>query len=125
MNIFELHWHFYEADFLSPNQLANKSSLDHSGSDPLVVPTMDKEQMIDAIRDLDHFGFDEFRPTHGVIDDMIEESCLHILIVKSFRRQTTIRNDPHGDRCSLQKEKAGLELHVATSLLKGNIMLHC
>ena len=61
--------------FFSP-PTANQSSLDHSGSDPLVVPTMDKEQMIDAIRDLDHFGFDEFRPTHGVIDDMIEESCL-------------------------------------------------
>ena len=85
MNIFELHWHFYEADFFSrAPTTANISSLDHSGSDPLVVPTMDKEQMIDAIRDLDHFGFDEFRPTHGVIDDMIEELPTYTYVLPSL-----------------------------------------
>ena len=40
---------------------------------PLVAADMDDEQMRDAIKDLSHFGFDEFRPGNGIINDLLEE----------------------------------------------------
>ena len=41
--------------------------------DPLCVISMDTEQMIDAIKSLHHFGFDEFRRGRGILNYMIKE----------------------------------------------------
>ena len=46
---------------------------------PLVALTMSQAQMIDAIKDLANFGFDEFRNGHGVIVDMTNELPAYVL----------------------------------------------
>ena len=50
---------------------------------PLVDVDMGKEEMMDAIKDLSHFGFDEFRPGHGIIQDMIEEMPTYLAAIQS------------------------------------------
>ena len=40
---------------------------------PLVAAEMDDVQMLDAIKDLELFGFDEFRPNNGILKDLCTE----------------------------------------------------
>lgn len=50
---------------------------------PLVASAMTKEEMIDAINDLKHFKFDEFRPGHGILDQMIAEIPDYVRVLHS------------------------------------------
>ena len=50
---------------------------------PLVAVDMDDEQMRDAIKDLFHFGFDEFRPGNGIINDLLEEIPVYRAVLDS------------------------------------------
>ena len=50
---------------------------------PLVASHMDMEQIVDAIRDLAQFGFDEFRASNGIITDLIEEIPAYLAVVNA------------------------------------------
>ena len=52
---------------------------------PLVTKDMGKDEMTDALKDLNHFKYDEFRAGHGIIDDLIDERC----------RRTVLSLTPH------------------------------
>ncbi len=48
---------------------------------PLVAAEMDNVQMRDAIKDLELFGFDEFRPNNGILKDLRAEIPVYCAVI--------------------------------------------
>ena len=51
--------------------------------DVTVVGGMNQVQIVDRIKDLKKFGFDEFRDGNGIIDDMIKELPAYLAVVNA------------------------------------------
>ena len=50
---------------------------------PLVVTDMCSDQMVDALRDLRLFGFNEFHLSRGIIEDSINELSSYHAVINS------------------------------------------
>ena len=50
---------------------------------PLVAVDMCSDQLVNVIRDLSFFGFDEFCHNSGMIEDLIDELSSHCAVIDS------------------------------------------
>ena len=76
----------YKRLFLSPQgdyHQAVRAFMAAQVLNPLVAVDMCSDQLVDAIRDLSLFGYDDFRPSSGMIEDLIDELSLYRAVVKS------------------------------------------